>query len=69
MRDSDFAIAVALYVVGATVTVYAAYPRHDVRTSRADVVRKDADGARHNPLPREFPIYFRVSLRPINQAP
>lgn len=69
MRDSDFAIAVALYVVGATVTVYAAYPRHDVGISRADKVRTDADGASHNPLSREFPISFRVSLRLVEASP
>lgn len=66
MRDSDFAFAVALYVVGAAVTVYAAYPRHDVGISRADEVRTSADGARHNTPAQEFPIFFRVSLRPVD---
>lgn len=64
MRDSDFAFVVALYVVGAAVTVYAAYPQHDVGISRADNVRTDADGARHKPLKQETANYFGVSLRP-----
>ena len=68
MRDSDFAVAVALYCIGAAVTVYAAYPRHDVGISRADNVRTDADGASHNPHAREFPIFFRVSLRPVEAS-
>jgi hypothetical protein len=69
MRDSDFAFAVALYVVGATVTVYAAYPRHDVRTRDADVVRTSADRARDNPSKQEFPNYFGVSLTPAEASP
>lgn len=69
MRDSDFAVAVALYCMGAAVTVYAAYPRHDVRTPDADVMRTSADGASHNPLKQETANYFGVALRPLEPSP
>ncbi len=75
MRDSDFAVAVALYCLGAAVVVWAAYPRHDVRTrdadgmlSCADSVRTDADAVTHKAIERDFPIFCAVSLRPADAS-
>ncbi|MGW9821909.1 hypothetical protein ACUXK4_004498 [Methylorubrum extorquens] len=64
MRDSDFAVAVALYAMGATVAIWAAYPHADVRTSCADVVRTSVHRATHKGPKQEFANYFGVSLRP-----